>query len=376
MIFFTFILTLLYALLVMVFLLYWEKIPVYSGPSDSDQSTRISVIVAARNEEKNIENLLEDLNRQDYPAGNFEVIVINDFSTDMTAALVNRFIQKARYRLVLLNLPEEYKVAANKKRAIQTGIGHSSGDLIVTTDGDCRVKEKWLSSFEYFYSLYRCKMVAGPVTFSSGNIFQQMQTIEFASLIGSGAATLQMGLPTMCNGANLAYEKKAFYEVNGFEGNESVPSGDDEFLMHKMHRTYPGKVMFIKSPDSVVLTEAKENLADFVQQRKRWSGKWKYYEADRIRGLAFFIFIYHLAMILTLAMVTAGHYSGALFLEQILIKGLIEFVFLKRVLAFFNRKIQIIPFILLEIIYPLYVVFFAFASLSGKYTWKARRLTN
>ena len=331
------------------------------------------MIIAVRNEEHTILNLLRDLNHQDYPFQNFEVIVIDDFSTDKTCEIIRDY--HPAYNLQLLSLPEPFRHFSNKKRAISQGIDLSTGELIISTDGDCRVGSKWLSSMEYVYAHQGAKMITGPVTFfSSGNIFKQMQTIEFASLIGSGAASLNLGYPNMCNGANLAYEKKVFYEVKGYEGFENIASGDDEFLMHKIYEKYPGKVVFLKSREAIVTTEAKVNLRDFANQRKRWASKWGHYRIKSIKLLAFFIFLYNLSLLAMVIMTLTGDFPPIILLEQILIKICIEFVFLKRVLGFFGKKMQFFTFYLLQMVHPFYITFFALSSLSGKYEWKGRNL--
>src|SRR5690606_7520040 len=92
--------------------------------------------------------------------------------------------------------------------------------IILTTDGDCRVGCDWLKAHAEIFAMQRPKLVSGPVTFYEGKTwFEQLQTIEFSSLVGTGAASIQAGKPNMCNGANLAFTKAAFQEVKGYEGN-------------------------------------------------------------------------------------------------------------------------------------------------------------
>jgi cellulose synthase/poly-beta-1,6-N-acetylglucosamine synthase-like glycosyltransferase len=370
---FFYIITILYALGVLAFIIFWEKIPLNTINGSISSKTKISVIIAVRNEEDTISLLLEDLNKQSYPNEKFEVIVIDDYSTDRTIEKLKAF--SAKYSLKIISLTNESAFTGNKKRCIEKGIQASEGDLVITTDGDCRVGKDWINAIENFYISSGSKMIVGPVSFfESDRFFKQMQTLEFASLIGSGAACLTMGIPNMCNGANLAYEKSVFYEVDGFTGNEQVPSGDDEFLMHKVYGKYPQKVKFLKDKRTIVYTDSKNSIQEFVNQRKRWASKWAFYKIINIKLVASFIFLFNLSNAVFFGLVFFGVFPPVLFLEQILIKVCLEFVFLRQVLRFFDKKIQWLPFFVLQLIYPFYVIFFALGSLTGKYEWKGRKI--
>ena len=121
-----------------------------------------------------------------------------------------------------------------RKRAIRYGIEQSIGDIIVTTDADCIYADDWLSSLVSNFE-DSVGFVSGPVEFKdNGNVFSKLQKLEFAGLIFTGAGLIGAGKPTICNAANIAYRKKAFDEVNGFEYDMDLSSGDDELLMQKI----------------------------------------------------------------------------------------------------------------------------------------------
>jgi cellulose synthase/poly-beta-1,6-N-acetylglucosamine synthase-like glycosyltransferase len=364
------VLSILYLLLAGAFLVAWKNIKYYKA-GYSLQQTMLSVIIPVRNESANILNLLKDLNAQTYPASNFEVIVVNDNSSDDTTEIVRAFIRKASYRLLVIDLSS----GSSKKKSIETGVGISRGKLMVTTDGDCRVGPEWLSTIENFYVHSQCKLISGGVSFlPDESFFKKLQVLEFASLIGTGAASLRMGFPNMCNGANLAYEKQAFVEVNGFLGNENIPSGDDEFLMHKIYRRYPDKVLFLKNKKAIVETEAKSTVTDFIHQRKRWASKWSYYSFLNIKLLALFIFAYNLSLLAAFILLLLNYYSPQVFLMMILPKIFIEFVFLQSVLGDLNKKMNIFVFLFLVFIYPFYIVLIGLLSKAGGYEWKGRKV--
>jgi len=333
----------------------------------------ITVIIPVRNEEENILELLKCLSQQTYPTDKFEILVVDDSSTDNTTSLVNKFILENSLYIKLINVIE----GSGKKKAIETAINRCKGELVITIDGDCIAGPDWISRINAYYQRYKPKMICGGVTFwGEQTFFDKMQTIEFASLTGAGAACLSAGYPNMCNGANLTYEKKAFFAVNGFAGNEKIASGDDEFLMHKIASYFPGKVHFLKSSEAIVYTKARKNIEEFVSQRKRWASKWKHYQFRSIKLLAVFIFFYNCLLIITFGFSIVGLYNCRSLFIQIFFKVLIEYIFLGNILYFYRKRINPFIFITTALVYPFYVVIFGVVSRRGSYRWKGRDIRN
>lgn len=335
---------------------------------------RISVIIPVRNEESNILNLLRDLEQQTFPAQQFEVIVANDNSTDSTASLVHAFSQQCRYSLKLIHVSDEPHTSP-KKRAISQALATSSFEWIVTTDGDCHVGPHWLQTIANYQQQTRARLISGPVTFHDEETFSsRMQIVEFASLIGSAAVAMFWRKPNMCNGANLSYARATFWEVDGFSGNETLASGDDEFLMHKVAARFPGEVHFLKSPKALVSTEAHYTFRSFYQQRRRWASKWKHYKDWKVSALAVFVFMANFSCILGIALYAAGLISGPVVLSIFALKFPAEFVFLAFVLRFLRQKKSIFFIPLVQLLYPFYVCFFGLAAQGKGYEWKGRKL--
>ena len=350
----------------LVFIFTWIKMTKSKLDYVSLKDSKLTIIIPVRNEEDNILNLLKDLNNQTYPFRNFEVIIANDGSSDNSEAIVLAFQETAQYDLKLLNILNENGLSP-KKRAIQKSIEISSGELLITTDGDCRVGENWLTSIENTYKQKEAKLISSPVTFTDEKSFwNTFQIIEFASLIGSGACAMFLKKPNMCNGANIAYTKEVFAEVNGFSGNEHLASGDDEFLMHKIANIYPEKVLFNPDINSIVYSKSQVDFNHFYEQRKRWASKWKHYKDWKVIVLAIFIFGVNLGMIYCL--VTLNY-------SFLILKTVLEFVFLSLIVSYlgFKDKIKYIPII--QLIYPFYVVFFGITAQGKGYNWKGRKLS-
>jgi cellulose synthase/poly-beta-1,6-N-acetylglucosamine synthase-like glycosyltransferase len=127
----------------------------------------------------------------------------------------------------LKNLIDE-NINSYKKRAIELAIAQSKYDWIVTTDADCIVLQSWLHLFDAYIQKKERVFIAAPVMFHCDNSFlSTFQCLDFLSLQGITAASVYAGAHSMCNGANLAYKKTAFYEVDGFKNADHIASGDD-----------------------------------------------------------------------------------------------------------------------------------------------------
>ncbi|NJL12710.1 MAG: glycosyltransferase [Microscillaceae bacterium] len=332
-----------YAFLTLGLWIGWELQPVFVpsakiAPPQTLKWPCISILIPVRNEAKNLPALLRDLAFQTTPPGFFEVIVIDDRSDDGSPELVQQFAAQAIYPLHLCLLPPEAHYLAPKKAALQAGIRQARGTLIMTTDGDCRVKPTWVAAFWQFYQAQKPCLISGPVVLDYAQTwFERMQIVEFASLVGAGAATLYWQKPTMSNGANLAFPKAVFEAVGGYEGFMHLASGDDEFLMHKIARRFPGRVAFLKSQEALVHTAALPGLADFVAQRQRWASKWRHYAQPGPVLLVIYLFGVHLAMLIAGLGAGLGIFAGAGWLWGFGAKFLVEYFYLYRVLQFFKK---------------------------------------
>lgn len=361
-------LTLIYLFVVITFIIGWVRIKPYLK-SSKQPSTIVSIIIAARNEEDKIAKTIDDVLAQSYPEELFEVIIIDDHSTDRTAEIVRSYES-----IQLIQLNEDKALNSYKKMAIQTAIGQAKGDLIITTDADCRMGTEWLATIVNYYEATGCKMISSPVAyFEEKSFFERAQALEFAYLIGLGASTIGNKNPSTCNGANLAYEKKAFFEVGGFKGIDDLASGDDELLLHKMSAIYGDKIGFLKNKDAVVYTHAKETLVEFIQQRKRWASKSTRYKDKSVIILGVSVWLFNLSIIVNALLAIFFPASTLPFLIfQLAAKLVFEFVFLNNMMDFFKRKNLLWWLPVLNVLHIIYIVYIGIAGNSGKYNWKGR----
>jgi len=330
----------------------------------------ISIIIPFRNEEKTIGHLIHDLQQQEYPRDKFEVILINDHSQDSSVSAINEELRGPISAKLMNNAAE------GKKSALTKGIRHAVGTIIVSTDADCRVKPGWIRSINNSFSEESIKMTFGAVRIETDNtLFANMQALEFSSLIGSGASTAAFGFPTLCNGANLAFTKDAFTQTGGYDGNEHIASGDDEFLMRKIEAKYSNAIRFNNNPENVVTTYPQKTLNSFLSQRIRWAGKWRHHDGTNSKLLAIYILLFHLSVIILPVFILMGDISVYVMLGLLVAKALVEFFFLRQVSSWLTVTWHGLAFILLQLVYSVYAVGVAVAALFEKPSWKGRTLT-
>ena len=361
-----------YTAFVVVLIYGWSSLPPPPGKA-GEIELFYSVIVPMRNEEENILSLCRDFLELDFPKYKYEILLIDDHSEDATAEIVNTFIAQNGLEISIRLLP--LQKGSGKKSAILHGVNSAQGDIIVTTDADCAVSSGWLHTISRYYEQdEHTQMVFGGVTFQNEDIFfKKLQTVEFASLIGTGAASLRLRMPSMCNGANLSFRKESFDVVGGYSGNDNIASGDDEFLMHKFYQRFPGQVFFNKSKHGVVVTKAHHYWKDFFQQRKRWASKWRYYSSFKISLLAIFIFIVNFAFIAAAGLLASDIKAYSFLIFPIIAKVTAEGIFLGMILNFLGKRLSIPLFVFLQFTYPFYVIICGIAANFGMYTWKGRK---
>lgn len=362
----------LYISYVIYFIIGWLRTKTFNIQTP-DKFPTVSIIIPVRNEEKHIEKLLKNIQSQSYPANKFDVIVIDDYSTDNTVSII-KSLNIPNVKIVPLKV--EGEIYAYKKMAITTGVNNSNAELIVSTDGDCSMDQHWLSSIVSFYTSNSFKLISSPVAFhQEKNWFEKIQTVEFQYLIGVGASCMRNGMPSTCNGANLAYTRELFHKINGFEGIDDIAFGDDELLLHKVYKHYPNAIGFNKNRNSIVYTYAKSNLNEFVEQRKRWAKKNANYFDKRLMAMVLSVFLMNVALFFAIPF--SFFYSDIkdFLIISFTLKLVFDGIFMIMLLNFFEKTRYILyaPIVLF-----LYVFYFIYLGIIGNigstYQWKGRKV--
>ena len=359
---------LFYGFLIFYYFYHWLHVKEYAAAIASTVS--ISVVIAARNEEKNIGRLLQALRQQTYPSEFFEVIITDDFSTDKTVEIIQEYLND-KYHSIQPNIEP---TQSSKKKALEAGIQKAKGDLIVITDADCIPQKEWLQSIASFHQKTNAVFIAAPVKLKSfSSLISIFQSLDFITLQGITAASVSANVHSMCNGANLAYLRSAFFEVDGFSGIEKLASGDDMLLMYKIWKKHPGKVYYLKNENAIIETEPIPTWKKFFQQRIRWSSKAGYYNDWRIKLVLLFVYVFNcLFFVLLIAAILNSYYWWVL-LFFIAGKTFIELPFVYSVAKFFKEQRLIIYFPFLQPLHITYTVVIGLVSQFGTYVWKGRR---
>jgi glycosyltransferase involved in cell wall biosynthesis len=360
-----------------------DFVPVTKG--DEHFNTFITVIVPVRNEEENILSIINAIQNQEYPSHLFEIIIVDDHSTDDTIKLASPFVSD---HLQLISINEdrnENNFVAYKKRAIEMGIEMAKGTLIITTDADCTMKTTWLKTIAAYYELYHPEMIVMPVSIKKNDSFLgAFQTLDFMSLQGITAAAVYKKIHGMCNGANLAYTKKVFYEVNRFEGIDHIASGDDMLLMHKISKKHKDRIHYLKSKEVIVETQSEKSISDFINQRIRWASKADKYEDKSLFPVLLlvyllnlflvFLFVWGLYFNFTFYILHFTFNIPKLLLASLFIKTAAELLILYPVSSFFGNQQMLWLFPLIQPFHILYTVIAGWFGKFGTYQWKGRKL--
>jgi cellulose synthase/poly-beta-1,6-N-acetylglucosamine synthase-like glycosyltransferase len=339
----------------------------------STSSVRVSVIIPMRNEAGNLPGLMHSLLSQDYPPENMEIILIDDSSTDDTLAIAQQF-EAAHSHVKVFQLDTANDAVRGKKRAIEAGIGAATNPWIVCTDADCVHHPHWLQQMAGpFFS--GKKFAAAPVVFHTRPSFLSVfQSLDFLTLQGITAASVSLRLHSMCNGANLAYSRSAFYEVNGFEGIDLMPTGDDMLLMHKIFMKYPDGVQYVLNKQAIVETEAPQTWRAFFQQRIRWASKAAYFDDRRIFWVLLLVYLFNCWFLFATIGVFIFPSIWPLLVGLLFMKIICELFFIWPVANFFGKEKWLGWFPLLQPVHICYTIIAGWLGRFGSYSWKGRTI--
>ncbi|MBC8182017.1 glycosyltransferase [candidate division KSB1 bacterium] len=338
---------------------------------------KVSVVVAARNEEKNIGNILGDLVNQTYSRDLYEVIIVNDGSEDTTSEIIERYVSQHPFIKHLKAKADNKDGLIAKKNALNQGIQSSSGELILTADADCRVKSTWIETMTSYFT----DDVGMVVGFSQlGNpkkqysVFEQLQAVDFLSLMGAAQGSLNLGCPLAASGQNLAYRRTTFDEVNGYQKIKNRISGDDVLLLQLVHKLTNWKIRFAPSAKSFNWTQPERTVKSFLNQRKRWASN----GSVQLRlNVTFFIFLSIMFLANTILFIGSPLYfiiykSIRVPFFCLAAKFLIEFMIMYKGSKIYLRTDLIKYFPLWAVLQMPYIVFTGILGTLGYFKWKDR----
>ena len=365
--------------------------PIPKGLADSPITAQLSIIIPARNEEDNIGACIQSILNQSYSKNLYEIIVVNDHSTDATASIVKTFNEPNIKCVDLINFIGN-ETNSFKKKGIEVGIAQANGELIITTDADCVAPPNWLQTIAAFYEEKKPDLIVMPVSIfptPSGvglgvRFIEIFQALDFMTLQGITGSAVHKKIHSMCNGANLAYTKKAFNTVNGFAGINNIASGDDMMLMHKIYSENKKGIVYLKSAAVIVQTKPVKTITEFINQRIRWASKADKYEDKRMLPVLIVVYFFNLLLLILPIIAFLSNLKFLIFNFQfstlqfwfwvLLFKMVIEIIFLIPVAKFFNKLPLLFLFPLMQPFHIIYTVIAGWLGKFGRYSWKGRQV--
>jgi cellulose synthase/poly-beta-1,6-N-acetylglucosamine synthase-like glycosyltransferase len=340
--------------------------------------TRFSVIIPFRNEAENLLTLLESIKSLNYPKNLFEIILVNDESEDNSINIIKEFLDtefsKENFNKTNISLINNKRISNSpKKDAITKGINQAKHEWIITTDADCKLPKYWLDSFDEFIQQAKTTCIAAPVSYHYEHEFlNTFQVLDFLSLQGATIGGFGINKPFLCNGANFAYKKEVFIEVNGFENNTNIASGDDIFLLEKIAKKHPKQVHFLKCEQAIVTTSSQRSWKDLLAQRVRWAAKTSSYNNwfGKLTGLI--VLLMNSLIIISILLTLLTLLKSKILFYILFIKFNIDVLLIYKATTFYNQKEILKSVLFAFIVYPFFSVSVAFISLFKGYKWKER----
>lgn len=367
-----------YLFLIRTYLINWRLVPTPALITGYDNLPFISIIVAARNEEIHISDCLLSIVHQDYPRDKFEIIVVDDHSTDSTVLKI-KSLQLHYDNLKCISIKDRCinkEVISYKREAIKRGIEESKATIILLTDADCEVPPAWIKLMSYPFIHQDCVFVGGPVVISCKNqhILTSFQALDMIGMMIITGAGFQSGNQLLANGANMAFSKEAFYETGGYTTFPEKASGDDIFLLHQLHKAFPGKIKFIKSLDGTVKTQPVMSFQALINQRIRWASKNRVYQELTIKLSLFLVFLISAMTLLSglFSFLYFNHYFP-LFLLLFSAKFLGDYLLQKEAIYFFKESRLLKYVMMAQIMHTIYIISIGImGNLNIRYPWKGR----
>ena len=342
--------------------------------TEVNPKTTFSIIVPFRNEAKNLPKLLKSISKLNYPKELFEIILVDDFSTDTSERICIQW--RMANGLIESTLLENLRLSNSpKKDAISRAVPILKHEWMVTTDADCIVTKNWLLTLDNFIQQNNPEMVVGAVIYKTkNNWFHHFQQLDLMSLQGTTIGSFGIGKPFMCNGANFAYTKKFFQELGGFGGINSTASGDDVLLLQKAVAANSDKVLYLKNKEFIVKTKPENDLFVLFMQRVRWASKTTSYKNIYAKSLAVVVLLMNLSLVLGFGFWILGKIEIWNLSSIFLIKYLVDYVLLYKSNQYLNKGKFLLP-LASSLVYPVFSSAVGLYSLFGSFTWKGRHFS-
>lgn len=366
--------TIVYIVWISRFYLAWRRLK-ETTIVQSKSTESISIIIAIRNEAENIEKLLISLLKQNYPKDFFEIIIVDDHSNDNSREIIELF--KQNHNSIKLSFYQLDKRENGKKAALRFAYKKATKDILLFTDGDCYAPPLWLQYTALAFRDKEIKMLLGGVKIGrTHKAFQNFQSLELLSLIGSGAGAAALQNPIMSNGANMAIRSSSLKDIKLKNTKIQIASGDDVFLMLEIKKTFGAKaIRFVKNPNHFIETIAENSWKELINQRLRWVSKSGAYTDPFLITTSVIILATNLSILILLI---ASFFFLTLWKVLFMVwglKALVDYFFLRNITTYVSQSKLLRHYPLVATIYPFFIVFTALIGQFTSFHWKERKYT-
>ncbi len=338
---------------------------------------KLTVVICARNESANLAALFQALSSQVLKE-NWEIIFIDDFSTDETAALLQNFCDNTSNAqlLCLSDIASFSPYTPNKKKGIDWAVSLAKAPWVVLTDADCTFGPNWLKRIYETIGNTNADVICGPVMFyDTPHFLSKFILLDQMAMMALTKWTVKQHIPVLANGANLSFNKEKFLALAPYSQNQHIYSGDDVFLLQAF-LSNGGNAIYLQDENAIVSTYSPASFSAFIHQRVRWASKSVTYKNSRLTSGLIAIYLFNLLlMLIALSSIWIASLRLPL-LIFFLLKTIVDTIIIFPQAHFFKKKGQLWRMPIAECFHICYVVFFGLLSLSNTYTWKGRKVTN
>lgn len=330
----------------------------------------VSVIIAARNEENNILRCLTQVMRQTYPADKFEVIVVDDRSTDQTARIISDFAAQFP-QVKLLHISDKPENISGKKNALDRGIKESKGEILLFTDADCLVKESWIDGIAAYFT-DKVGAVIGFSSVEAVTFFERWQEYDFLSLMSAACGITNIGFPLAASGQNLAYRRKAFDLVGGFERIKERISGDDTLMIQLIRKQTEYQIVFSGDTGTFNTTQPMGTLNELIHQRSRWASNGTIMLQLNPVFFFYLVSVYFLHVLLVAGFILSFQHFSVLLITAFAwtTKGIVDFAVTYSGAQLFHKKFSPLIFLSWFILQTPLILWVGLKGAIGLFRWK------
>ena len=336
--------------------------------NESDTYTSFTIIICARNEERNIARCLTTILKEEYDHKLIQIILVNDASTDSTLRIAEEILKKSA---------QDYSIISNtiqkgKKQSIVSAIQLAKHQLIITRDADTyTLSNKWLKTISLFYQKHPSDMVIAPVALSdSYGMLWALQAIENNILALAAAGSANFKKPFLCSGANLIFTKTALQKTNSYSSHLHIASGDDVLFLEDLKKVKGSVISYLKSTDAIVYTFPCYSLKELINQKIRWASK------VTINKNGFNLLLAALSSVVNFGWLFCLFYgflqpiNNSITLVFIVCKLLIDFLLLFLASGFIKNRFLLWYSLPVGFVYPIYACIISISYLILKPKWK------